>query len=55
MAGCPPFRPVSVDAVMALQSPDLGEFPRLGAEARRLNVHRSFLDIVLAPEIERWE
>jgi hypothetical protein len=34
MAGCPPFRPFSADVVMAFETPDLGEFPRLEVEAR---------------------
>jgi len=34
IAGCPPFRPFSADVVMVLKPPDLGEFPRLDAEAR---------------------
>jgi hypothetical protein len=56
MAGWLAFRPFSVDVVMALKAPDLGEFPRLVAEARfhsRLIARRSWDN--LAPEIERWE
>jgi hypothetical protein len=34
MIGCPLFRPLSADEVMALIPPDLGEFPRLVAETR---------------------
>jgi len=34
MAGCPPFRPFLADVVMALKPPNLGEFPRLEAEAQ---------------------
>jgi hypothetical protein len=33
MAGCLPFRSLSADVVMAFETPDLGEFLRLVAEA----------------------
>jgi hypothetical protein len=43
MAGCSPFRPFSADVVMAFETPNLREFPRLEGEAqfRSLLIARS--------------
>jgi hypothetical protein len=55
-AGCPPFCLSSANVVMALQSPDLGDF-LLWLKRDSISCSSRVVDreTSLAPEIDRWE